>query len=332
MAELKIAMDKNVPTINVKYPDFAYPEQVESHVERIKGLHELTHLGMNADSVQNVIKWMPNSPQITLPENLTRVGLTDLADSLLKVRKNGASGEVAVEWKVQVGEKDAKPRTSQQRRPSAGSKASQESTITLLVDTLNVEAFCAAVLLKEMIDSWDMGKNLRLHMLEEGEQVSRMCRQAIVVCSFGCFGTERLTSPLVQAHGSGVKFVPVIIDPGFELPSRTTKAHRPTHPNDLSRVIDVVDDIFLNSELFFYPQDSMQMLELRVREITDQLFSEAGQDSVQASARQQSADLPVPEVKSGDAAQEEMASGDVADAGEVDDAEVDNAVSETQQV
>merc|ERR1719188_2830316 len=124
-------MDKQVPTVNLKYPDFTYPEQARSHVERIKGLHELTHLGMNADSVLSVMKWMPNSPQVTLPESLTIAGLTDLADSLLKVRKDGGSGEIAVDWKEPEA---TKKRTSQQNRPSERSGENQESVCTLIVD------------------------------------------------------------------------------------------------------------------------------------------------------------------------------------------------------
>ncbi|CAK0836431.1 unnamed protein product [Prorocentrum cordatum] len=263
MGELMVAKGKHIPTVNLQYPDFAYPDQKRNHVDRIKGLHELTHLGMNADSVLTVLDWMPTNPQVSLPDSLTTAGLTNLADDLLKLRRLGGSSDPSLKWKGE-GDQDAPV----------------DAACTLIVDILSHEAFCAALLLKEMIEHLVMGQGLRLRILGEGEPIPKACKQAIVVCSVGCFGTDRLTSALIEADGSGVRLVPVIVEPGFELPSTTSRAHTRANKEraTLARVIDVVDKVFLENELFFFPRDSAQVLNLRLQEVADALLSEAGRE------------------------------------------------------
>ncbi|CAK0886293.1 unnamed protein product [Prorocentrum cordatum] len=270
MGELTVAKGKQVPTVNLKYPDFAYPEQKRNHVDRIKGLHELTHLGMNADSVLTVLDWMPTNPQVTLPDSLTTAGLTNLADDLLKFRRLGGSDQPLLEWKGE-GDQDAPP----------------DAACTLIVDILSHEAFCAALLLKEMIEHLFMDQHLKLHVLREGEQIPTNSKQAILVCSVGCFGTGHLTSALIEADRSRMRILPVIIESGFELPSTTSKVHtRANKQRDtLARVVDVVDKVFLENELFFFPRDSTQVLNLRLQEVADLLLTEADRESSRLPGR-----------------------------------------------
>jgi len=270
MGELTVAKGKQVPTVNLKYPDFAYPEQKRNHVDRIKGLHELTHLGMNADSVLTVLDWMPTNPQVTLPDSLTTAGLTNLADDLLKFRRLGGSDQPLLEWKGE-GDQDAPP----------------DAACTLIVDILSHEAFCAALLLKEMIEHLFMDQHLKLHVLREGEQIPTNSKQAILVCSVGCFGTGHLTSALIEADRSRMRIIPVIIESGFELPSTTSKVHtRANKQRDtLARVVDVVDKVFLENELFFFPRDSTQVLNLRLQEVADLLLTEADRESSRLPGR-----------------------------------------------
>jgi len=282
MGQITCARLHSVDTVVVKFPELTWPsDEFFAHSgKHAEAMMYLTKYGISTEKLQETLRWLQSRTMIWLPKKLSLATVKAIALSL----KGSALDATQDVFESLSGHGESEPTKDWEHclLDFSDPQPNDICKVVVVVDSQNLEALCAAIVMKEMVEQQlSQTSEETLHILAEVDALPSGTETVVVVLSNGCFRQPHFVRQVLDGKVAHTRFVAVVVEEHFRFRSvlffdelhqlPQTIYGEGQHVQDLS---DVIENIFSKLAIFLPCHDNEDVLAVRCAGIADQITEE----------------------------------------------------------
>lgn len=261
IGEITTAFLNQVKLVRFTLPDFAPPDDgAIAAYEQNASMLALAEHGMSIGMIQDALRWLDTTPQLSMPAAITNNCMVQLVNTLVRNEDRGS---------MQI---------------SDGKVRSTESALGswILCDQTSTEAACTACIVQKLIApliaSEGQGKGKVIHILALNMQMPSSAHWVVVVCTNGALECAHVADALLAAGAAQANFIPVIAESAFRFPTEAfystlhSAAVAGSSGDRADELVSVVEMLFRHIAIEVNPQDHEVFLNLRIQVLAQRML------------------------------------------------------------
>ncbi|CAE8615264.1 unnamed protein product [Polarella glacialis] len=258
LGEMVSAKGAGVKTIKLILPGFLPPsrEFIEGLVEKAQEFSLLTERGITVAMVQDMLRWLSDVPEISLPAYAGMRSIQEAADMLV----HNKTGPVLEHCDVFL----------------PGTK------VAVIVDHSSFEAAaCGFVLAHLLRPHFQADLDSIPVVLPKGSTLPKTTQTCLIICTPGAFQQREFLQSLLVAAETGVKYIPILADDQLRFPTRIwleeQRAVAEAVSEDPTIIMDIILMVFTCIAIVFQPSQSSStegILIAKAKEVAERMTSQ----------------------------------------------------------